>query len=92
MPNASIEVTPELVRTVDAMSWKGYLKLLGLFIIPLLFYHILFHRGRTNTEERFDALEVEVIGLKQAVQDLSPIRSVTPEKAAEDFRPVNPST
>ena len=53
------------------MSWKGYLKLLGLFIIPLGIYHLLFHRDGTNTEERFDALEVEVSEIKQAVQDLS---------------------
>ena len=70
MPNGLPEVTPELARTVDTMSWKGYLKLLGLFVIPLFFYHILFHKDGTN-EERFDALEVEVTEIKQAVQDLS---------------------
>ena len=82
MPNVPIEVTPELVRTVDAMSWKGYGKLLGLMIIPLVLYHILFHTDTVSdqdlaahggqVEERLDALASQVTRLDQTVQDLAP--------------------
>ena len=57
MPNTPIEVTPELVRTVDAMSWKGYLKLIGLFVIVAVGSITVYHYTSGNSEARFDRIE-----------------------------------
>lgn len=57
------------------MNWKGYLKLLGLFLVPLACYHCVFHRGAA---EQNAVLEAKVDGLRQEVSDLVQLMDESP--------------
>ena len=57
MSNAPIQLTPELLMTVDAMRWRGLVKLAVLFLAVAGGSIAVYHYTAGNSEARFDRIE-----------------------------------
>lgn len=67
MPNGKIEVTPELVRAVDAMTWRGLAKLALLFLVVAGGSIAIYHYTAGSSEARFDSIEDRLTRIEDAL-------------------------